>query len=74
MFAVIEWPHINRPIHVIHMDQNMLSNRFILFSEITTDAVLTLDEDIVTLNADEIEFGYQVSYQIRNFRKNILIK
>uniref|UniRef100_A0A0R3RHE5 Exostosin-2 n=1 Tax=Elaeophora elaphi TaxID=1147741 RepID=A0A0R3RHE5_9BILA len=54
-----EWPHINRPIHVIHMDQNMLSNRFIMFSEITTDAVFALDEDIVAVNIDEIEFGYQ---------------
>uniref|UniRef100_A0A1I7VFN5 Exostosin family protein n=1 Tax=Loa loa TaxID=7209 RepID=A0A1I7VFN5_LOALO len=54
-----EWPHINRPIHVIHMDQNMLTNRFIVFSEITTDAVFSLDEDVVAVNVDEIEFGYQ---------------
>uniref|UniRef100_A0A8R1XM52 Exostosin GT47 domain-containing protein n=1 Tax=Onchocerca volvulus TaxID=6282 RepID=A0A8R1XM52_ONCVO len=54
-----EWPHINRPIHVIRMDQNMLSNRFIMFSEITTDAVFSFDEDIVTMNVEEIEFGYQ---------------
>ncbi|VDP15039.1 unnamed protein product [Onchocerca flexuosa] len=56
---IAEWPHINRPIHVIRMDQNMLSNRFIMFSEITTDAVFSFDEDIVTMNVDEIEFGYQ---------------
>ncbi|CAG9540182.1 unnamed protein product, partial [Cercopithifilaria johnstoni] len=40
------------------MEQNMLSNRFIMFSEITTDAVFTLDEDIIAVNVDEIEFGY----------------
>ncbi|KAL3993959.1 Glycosyl transferase 64 domain family protein [Acanthocheilonema viteae] len=58
--SMTEWPHINRPIHVIHMDQNMLSNRFIMFSEITTDAVFTLDEDMIAVNVDEIEFGYQI--------------
>uniref|UniRef100_A0A915PJB3 Exostosin GT47 domain-containing protein n=1 Tax=Setaria digitata TaxID=48799 RepID=A0A915PJB3_9BILA len=57
--ALTEWPHINRPIHIIHMDQNLLSNRFIMFSEITTEAVFSLDEDITALNVDEIEFGYQ---------------
>lgn len=66
---MIEWPHINRPIHVIHMDQNMLSNRFIMFSEITTDAVFALDEDVISINVDEIEFGYQVRYQFRNFQQ-----
>ncbi|KAM3719795.1 Exostosin-2 [Dirofilaria immitis] len=54
-----EWPHINRPIYIIRMDENMLSNRFIMFSEITTDAVFSFEEDIVTMNVDEIEFGYQ---------------
>ncbi|VIO93201.1 Exostosin family protein [Brugia malayi] len=54
-----EWPHINQPIHIIHMDKNMLSNRFIMFSEITTDAIFSLDEDTVAMNIDEIEFGYQ---------------
>ncbi|VDO16515.1 unnamed protein product, partial [Brugia timori] len=37
----------------------MLSNRFIMFSEITTDAIFSLDEDTVAMNIDEIEFGYQ---------------
>lgn len=46
----------------------MLSNRFIMFSEITTDAVFSLDEDIVAVNVDEIEFGYQV-YTIQKFHK-----
>ncbi|VDN22080.1 unnamed protein product [Gongylonema pulchrum] len=34
-----EWPQLNRPTHIIQMDRNLLSNRFILFSEITTEAL-----------------------------------
>lgn len=59
--SAAEWPQINRQIHVIQMNENRLSNRFLPFREISTEAVFSLDDDIITLTADEIEFGYQVS-------------
>ncbi|VDN23431.1 unnamed protein product [Gongylonema pulchrum] len=58
--STTEWPQLNRPTHIIQMDRNLLSNRFILFSEITTEAVFSLDDDITALSVDEIEFAYQV--------------
>jgi len=39
---------------------NKLSNRFFPYDEIETEAVLSLDDDIVMLTADELEFGFQV--------------
>ncbi|VDM25107.1 unnamed protein product, partial [Toxocara canis] len=56
---VSEWPHISRPIKILQMRKNRLSNRFIAFSEITTEAVFSLDDDISTLTVDEIQFAYQ---------------
>ena len=35
--------------------------RFFPYTEIKTDCILALDDDIVMLTADELEFGYQVS-------------
>ncbi|VDM95067.1 unnamed protein product [Thelazia callipaeda] len=57
--SIDEWPHVNRPIRVIHMDRYLLSNRFIAFSEITTEAVFSLDQYVTDLSVDEVEFGYQ---------------
>jgi hypothetical protein len=45
---------------VIQTSQNRLSNRFYPHPEIETECVLSLDDDIGMLTADEIEFGYQV--------------
>lgn len=42
------------------MTANKLSNRFYPFEEIQTEAVLSIDDDIVMLTADELEFGYEV--------------
>lgn len=34
--------------------------RFFPYEEIKTEAVLSIDDDIIMLTTDEIEFGYQV--------------
>ena len=34
--------------------------RFYPYEEITTEAILSLDDDINMLTSDELEFGYQV--------------
>jgi glucuronyl/N-acetylglucosaminyl transferase EXT2 len=39
---------------------NVLSNRFFPYDEITTECILSMDDDIIMLTADELEFGYQV--------------
>ena len=36
------------------------SGRFYPYDEIETEAVLALDDDILMLTTDELEFGYQV--------------
>lgn len=55
-----EWPKINIPIKIIVTKQNKLSNRFFPYNDITTDAIFAIDDDIVMLTGDEIEFAYQV--------------
>lgn len=54
-----EWPTVSKPVNVIRTSSNKLSNRFFPYKEIETEAVLAIDDDIVMLTADEIEFGYQ---------------
>jgi len=34
--------------------------RFYPYDEIETDAILALDDDILMLTVDELEFGYEV--------------
>lgn len=36
-----------------------MSNRFFPFDEIETEAVFSLDDDIIMLTPDEVEFGFQ---------------
>lgn len=55
-----EWPPVNRPLQIIRTKTNKLSNRFYPYKEIETDAVLSLDDDIVMLTADELDFGFDV--------------
>jgi len=55
-----EWPLIEHHLKVITTSANKLSNRFFPYSEIETEAVLAIDDDIIMLTSDEIEFGYQV--------------
>ncbi|RZF37962.1 hypothetical protein LSTR_LSTR005462 [Laodelphax striatellus] len=54
------WPKVSKPIKVIQTKENKLSNRFYPYEEIETEAVLHIDDDIVMLTADELEFGYEV--------------
>jgi len=55
-----QWPRINKPFRVIRTRSNKLSNRFYPHPEIETEAILTIDDDIIMLTTDEIEFGYEV--------------
>lgn len=54
------FPKINKPLKVIRTKANKLSNRFYPYEEIETEAILTIDDDIVMLTADELDFGYEV--------------
>lgn len=54
------FPQISKPVKVIRTKANKLSNRFFPYEEIETEAILTIDDDIVMLTADELEFGYEV--------------
>lgn len=55
-----QWPTINKPLKVIQTKENKLSNRFYPYAEIETECLLTIDDDIVMLTPDELEFGYEV--------------
>lgn len=52
---------MNKPLKVIQTKENKLSNRFYPYDEIETEAVLSIDDDIIMLTADEVEFAYEVS-------------
>jgi glucuronyl/N-acetylglucosaminyl transferase EXT2 len=54
-------------LKVVRTRSNRLTNRFFPFDEIETEAVLSMDDDIVMLTADELEFGYQVSDVLKPF-------
>jgi len=55
----LQWPDIGVPIHVIKTQKNSLNNRFLPFSAIETEAVLSVDDD-AHLRHDEIIFGFRV--------------
>lgn len=55
-----EWPVTNKPLKVIRTKENKLSNRFFPYDEIETECQLTIDDDIVMLTPDELEFGFDV--------------
>merc|ERR1719470_391031 len=52
-------PDIGVPIHVVKTERNSLNNRFLPFSAIETEAVLSVDDD-AHLRHDEIIFGFRV--------------
>ncbi|MCI4383099.1 hypothetical protein PGIGA_G00022410 [Pangasianodon gigas] len=54
------WPKIAVPLKVVRTKENKLSNRFFPFDEIETEAVLAIDDDIIMLTSDELQFGYEV--------------
>ncbi|KAG1676608.1 Exostosin-2 [Nymphon striatum] len=58
--AVSHWPKINKPLKVIRTPENKLSNRFYPYDEIETQAIMSIDDDIVMMTSDEIEFAYHV--------------
>lgn len=47
--------------------ENKLSNRFFPFDEIETEAVLAIDDDIIMLTSDELQFGYEVMNKVLNY-------
>uniref|UniRef100_A0A8B9H2G1 Exostosin glycosyltransferase 2 n=1 Tax=Astyanax mexicanus TaxID=7994 RepID=A0A8B9H2G1_ASTMX len=53
------WPKIVVPLKVVRTKENKLSNRFFPFDEIETEAVLAIDDDIIMLTSDELQFGYE---------------
>lgn len=55
-----EWPKISVPLKIIKTKQNKLSNRFYPYKDIETEAILAIDDDIIMLTPDELEFGFQV--------------
>lgn len=54
------FPKIAKPLKIIQTKANKLSNRFYPYEDIETEAILTIDDDIVMLTADELDFGYEV--------------
>uniref|UniRef100_A0A3B4YKQ6 Exostosin glycosyltransferase 2 n=1 Tax=Seriola lalandi dorsalis TaxID=1841481 RepID=A0A3B4YKQ6_SERLL len=53
------WPKIGVPLKVVRTKENKLSNRFFPYDEIETEAVLAIDDDIIMLTSDELQFGYE---------------
>ncbi|XP_034476755.1 exostosin-2 [Drosophila innubila] len=54
------FPTISKPLKIIQTRENKLSNRFYPYPEIETEAILTIDDDIIMLTSDELDFGYEV--------------
>lgn len=54
---------MSKPLKVIQTKENKLSNRFYPYDEIETEAVLSIDDDIIMLTADEVEFAYEVYFK-----------
>ena len=54
----LRWPDIKVPIIVVRAERNSLNNRFLPYSEIETEAVLSVDDD-AHLRHDEIVFGFR---------------
>ncbi|XP_053211601.1 exostosin-3-like [Panonychus citri] len=61
----VKWPDLGVPINVIEADQNSLNNRFKPYSQIETEAILSMDDD-VHLRHDEIIFGFRVWREARD--------
>jgi len=59
-FAESLWPKVGVPLKVVRTKENKLSNRFFPYDEIETEAVLAIDDDIIMLTSDELQFGYEV--------------
>uniref|UniRef100_UPI00358E2B99 exostosin-1-like n=1 Tax=Myxine glutinosa TaxID=7769 RepID=UPI00358E2B99 len=55
----IKWPDTTVPIIVVNAESKTISSRFMPLGVIQTDAVLSLDEDIV-LSTNEVDFAFTV--------------
>lgn len=55
------WPKVDVPVKIVKANGNKMSNRFVPYDEIETEAIFSVDDDIVMLTVDEIEFGYEVN-------------
>ncbi|RWS27310.1 exostosin-2-like protein, partial [Leptotrombidium deliense] len=55
-----KWPKISIPLKILQTQENKLSNRFYPYNDIETEGILAIDDDIIMLTADELEFGFQV--------------
>ncbi|KAG9283741.1 exostosin-1a [Astyanax mexicanus] len=53
------WPATPQPVVVIEGESKVMSSRFLPYSSIVTDAVLSLDEDTV-LSTTEVDFAFTV--------------
>ncbi|EPB68027.1 EXTL2, alpha-1,4-N-acetylhexosaminyltransferase [Ancylostoma ceylanicum] len=53
------WPRLHVPVEFIKVTTNSLNNRFVPWDRITTEAVLSLDDDI-DLKQHEIVFAFRV--------------
>ncbi|OXU28677.1 hypothetical protein TSAR_013972, partial [Trichomalopsis sarcophagae] len=56
---ISKMPKSYKEIKVLETEKNVLSNRFYPFNEIETEAVLSIDDDIIMLTEDEIEFAFE---------------
>nr|CAG4634630.1 EOG090X01LY [Alona affinis] len=54
------WPRLPKPLQIVRTKRNQLSNRFYPYPEIETECILAMDDDIVMLTTDELEFGFEV--------------
>uniref|UniRef100_H2ZHK8 Exostosin-like 3 n=1 Tax=Ciona savignyi TaxID=51511 RepID=H2ZHK8_CIOSA len=63
--AELRWPDVGVKVVVIHPEKNSLNNRFLPWSEINTEAVLSIDDD-AHLRHDEILFGFRVWRESRH--------
>nr|XP_002121020.1 exostosin-like 3 isoform X1 [Ciona intestinalis] len=61
----LHWPDIGASVVVVHPEKNSLNNRFVPWSEVETEAVLSIDDD-AHLRHDEILFGFRVWRESRD--------
>lgn len=57
--SAAKWPKLSKPVKVVRTKENKLSNRFFPYNEVNTEAILAIDDDILMLTPDELEFGFQ---------------
>lgn len=56
---IIQWPDIGVRVEVVSVGVNSLNNRFLPLTNIQTEAILSLDDDVY-LRHDEIQFAFRV--------------